>query len=106
MELHGKRHTSTPEFATFFRAAHAPGALDQKTKLLMHLAVVLALKCEPCAVGTFEKLKAAGASDEEIRETIQLAGSVGAGAILAMADRAENASEAGHHWWRPVDVSV
>jgi hypothetical protein len=42
-----------------------------------------------------------GASEEEINEVIQLAGSVGAGAILAMADRAREASDARHYWWRP-----
>ena len=57
-------------------------------------------------VSTLEKLKVLGASEEEISETIQLAGSVGAGAIIAMADRAEHAAEAGHHWWAPVEVSV
>jgi hypothetical protein len=42
-----------------------------------------------------------GATEEEISETIQLAGSVGAGVILAMADRAREASDARHFWWRP-----
>ncbi len=31
----------------FFEAAHEPGALDGKTKELMHIALVLALGCEP-----------------------------------------------------------
>lgn len=31
----------------FFEAAHEAGALDAKTKELMHLALVLALGCEP-----------------------------------------------------------
>ena len=42
-----------------------------------------------------------GATEDEINEVIQLAGSVGAGAILAMADRAREASDARHFWWRP-----
>ena len=41
-----------------------------------------------------------GATEEEINEVIQLAGSVGAGAILAMADRAREASDSRHFWWR------
>jgi hypothetical protein len=41
-----------------------------------------------------------GASDEEIDEVIQLAGSVGAGVILAMADRAREASDQHNYWWR------
>jgi alkylhydroperoxidase/carboxymuconolactone decarboxylase family protein YurZ len=31
----------------YFDAAHAPGALDGKTKELMHIALVLAMRCEP-----------------------------------------------------------
>jgi hypothetical protein len=42
-----------------------------------------------------------GASEEEINEVLQLAGSVGAGVILAMADRAREASDAHHFYWRP-----
>jgi hypothetical protein len=42
-----------------------------------------------------------GATEEEINEVIQLAGSVGAGVILAMADRARDASDAHHFYWRP-----
>jgi alkylhydroperoxidase/carboxymuconolactone decarboxylase family protein YurZ len=35
------------KFREFFDAAHADGALDKKTKELIHIAVVLALHCEP-----------------------------------------------------------
>jgi len=35
------------KFRDFFDAAHADGALDKKTKELIHIAVVLALHCEP-----------------------------------------------------------
>jgi hypothetical protein len=41
-----------------------------------------------------------GATEEEINEVIQLAGSVGAGVILAMADRARDASDQHNYWWR------
>lgn len=34
-------------FKRFYDAAHAPGALDQQTKTLIHLGVALALGCEP-----------------------------------------------------------
>jgi hypothetical protein len=42
-----------------------------------------------------------GATEEEIAEAVHMAGSVAAGAVLAMADRARVASDQGHHWWRP-----
>jgi AhpD family alkylhydroperoxidase len=102
-----RQNMANLEFVKFFESAHSAGALDEKTKMLMHLAVALALKCEPCVVYTLENLKRAGASAEEISETIQLAGSVGAGAILAMGDRAYSAADSGHHWWMaPVGVNA
>lgn len=34
-------------FTSYFKEVHAGGALDGKTKELIHLALVLALHCEP-----------------------------------------------------------
>ena len=34
-------------FKSYFDQAHGAGALDERTKELMHLAVVLAVNCEP-----------------------------------------------------------
>lgn len=42
-----------------------------------------------------------GATDEEIEETVHMAASVGAGVVLAMADRAKDASDQRYFWWRP-----
>jgi hypothetical protein len=52
-------------------------------------------------VSHFAGAKRLGATDEEIAETVQLAASVGAGVVLAMADRAHDAADAHHFWWRP-----
>lgn len=38
---------SRQSYADYFKEVHAAGALDAKTKELMHLALVLALHCEP-----------------------------------------------------------
>jgi len=38
---------SNLHFKTYFAETHQAGALDAKTKELMHLALVLALHCEP-----------------------------------------------------------
>lgn len=38
---------SNADFKAYFTGAHGAGALDAKTKELMHLALVLALHCEP-----------------------------------------------------------
>ena len=36
-----------PQFQEYFNKTHEGGALDPKTKELMHLALVLAYHCEP-----------------------------------------------------------
>lgn len=38
---------SYQSYADYFKETHAAGALDAKTKELMHLALVLAYHCEP-----------------------------------------------------------
>lgn len=42
-----------------------------------------------------------GATEEEIEEAVHMASSVAAGAVLAMADRAREASDHRYFWWRP-----
>lgn len=49
----------------------------------------------------FAGAKRLGATEAEIAETVQLAAAVGAGVVLAMADRAHDAADAHHYWWRP-----
>jgi alkylhydroperoxidase/carboxymuconolactone decarboxylase family protein YurZ len=36
-----------PHYAAYFKEVHEGGALDAKTKELVHLALVLAMHCEP-----------------------------------------------------------
>lgn len=38
---------SNARYTQYFNETHAGGALDAKTKELIHLALVLALHCEP-----------------------------------------------------------
>jgi alkylhydroperoxidase/carboxymuconolactone decarboxylase family protein YurZ len=40
------RHTKEV-YEDFFQSAHKVGALDAKTKKLIHLSLVLAMRCEP-----------------------------------------------------------
>lgn len=106
MTERARRNVRSPEFAQFYEGAHRGGVLDEKTKRLMHLALVLAFKCEPCVILTLEKLRAMGASEAEIYETIQVSAAVGAGVVMAMADRAQSAEEGHHHFWEPVPATV
>jgi hypothetical protein len=39
--------TGSEHFVQYFKETHAEGALDAKTKELMHLGLVLAFHCEP-----------------------------------------------------------
>jgi len=40
-------HHTQEVFEDFFQSAHQEGALDAKTKELIHIALVLAMRCEP-----------------------------------------------------------
>jgi alkylhydroperoxidase/carboxymuconolactone decarboxylase family protein YurZ len=40
-------HHTKKAYDDFFQSAHQDGALDAKTKRLIHLALVLAMRCEP-----------------------------------------------------------
>ena len=42
-----------------------------------------------------------GISDAEIEETVHLVASVGAGVVLAAADRGRQAADHRHFYWRP-----
>jgi alkylhydroperoxidase/carboxymuconolactone decarboxylase family protein YurZ len=46
-EIRPRYFDSRKTYSDYFEEAHAAGALDAKTKELMHLALVLALHCEP-----------------------------------------------------------
>src|SRR4029077_20527752 len=46
-EFRRRYFDSHKSYSDFFKETHAAGALDAKTKELMHLALVLALHCEP-----------------------------------------------------------
>jgi hypothetical protein len=50
-------------------------------------------------VSHFAVAKRLGCTDEEIKEAVQVAYSVGAGAMWAMATRAEKASLDQFRWW-------
>ena len=61
------------------------GALDKKTKELMALAISITTKCEPCMEWHLDQAMQAGARDEEIYETIDVAIEMGGGQAGAYA---------------------
>jgi AhpD family alkylhydroperoxidase len=65
--------------------AFADGALSKKTKELMALSISIVTKCEPCMEWHLDQALHAGAKDEEIYETIDVAIEMGGGQAGAYA---------------------
>jgi AhpD family alkylhydroperoxidase len=76
----------TPEamtgFEAFDRAALADGAIPRKYKELMALAVALTTQCPYCLEIHREAAKKAGATENELAETVFVAAALRAGAAL------------------------
>jgi len=79
----GELHKSAPgpmkAFHEMGTAALEPGALDTKTKELMAVAISVAMRCDPCVAYHVAGAQRAGATREEIAETVGLAVYMGAG---------------------------
>ena len=79
----GELHKSAPGAMQAFRAMSAatlePGALDTKTKELMAVAISVAVRCDPCVTYHVAAAQRAGATREELAETVGLAIYMGAG---------------------------
>ena len=69
-------------FQTFNNAVMAQGALTVKSKELIALAVALTTQCNYCLELHRKGAEKAGASQEEIAETVMIAGALRAGAAL------------------------
>jgi AhpD family alkylhydroperoxidase len=60
--------------------------LDTKTQELISIAASLAAKCQGCVEGHLKKALEAGATEEEISETISIAAAINAAAIIDLTD--------------------
>jgi AhpD family alkylhydroperoxidase len=69
-------------FGQLHESAMAAGALDVKQKELMALAVGIASRCDGCIAFHIHESLAAGASQDEITETIGVAVMMGGGPVL------------------------
>ncbi len=65
--------------------AFQDGALTKKNKELMALSISIVTKCEPCMEWHLDQAMQAGATDEEIYETIDVAIEMGGGQAGAYA---------------------
>lgn len=78
--------SKAPELATFveyIEKAEATKTLDKKTKELMSLAIGVAIRCEPCILWHCAEAVNAGATLNEILDTIKVAVCMGGGPALA-----------------------
>ncbi|MEM1628974.1 MAG: carboxymuconolactone decarboxylase family protein [Desulfurococcaceae archaeon] len=81
----------TPElqsFIEYIEKAESPKTLDRKTKELMSLAIGIAIRCEPCILWHAAEAIKAGASMDEILDTIKVAVCMGGGPALAYSVKA------------------
>lgn len=100
-ELAARRKQAAPEmhdaFQAFSRQVFADGALPEKTKELIAVAVAHVTQCPYCIRGHARLAQRRGASEQEIMEAIWVAAEMRAGAAYAPSVLALNslAAEAG-----------
>lgn len=84
---------TTEAFRAFSRQVFAEGALDEKTKQLIAVAVAHVTQCPYCIKGHTKLARRKGAAPEEIMEAIWVAAEMRAGAAYAHAALALDAME-------------
>jgi AhpD family alkylhydroperoxidase len=78
----------TKRFFQLDGRAYEPGALDGKTKELLGLAASMVLRCDDCIAYHIDQCVRAGASDEELWETFDIALIVGGSIVIPHLRRA------------------
>jgi AhpD family alkylhydroperoxidase len=78
-------------FGALAKAAMAPGALDEKTKELIAMAIGVANRCDGCLGFHAKALVRLGATPEEFREMLGVAVYMGGGPSLMYAANAQAA---------------
>lgn len=80
-------------FGALSKAALAPGALDEKTKELIAMAIGVAVRCDACLGFHAKALVRLGATPQELREMLGVAVYMGGGPSLMYAANALAAYE-------------
>jgi AhpD family alkylhydroperoxidase len=100
-EIGERRRELAPEineaFERFSRTVFAAGALPEKTKQLIAVAVAHVTQCPYCITGHSKLARRKGASDEEIMEAIWVAAEMRAGGAYAHSTIALHALGEHHH---------
>jgi AhpD family alkylhydroperoxidase len=99
-EIAQRRKELAPEihdaFEKFSRAVFSPGALPEKTKQLIAVAVAHTTQCPYCIAGHTRLAMRRGASDQEIMEAIWVAAEMRAGGAYAHSTIALHTLKEGH----------
>lgn len=86
-EIYNRRKELTPHthaaFEAFSKAVFADGALPEKTKQLIAVAVAHTTQCPYCIKGHTKLAHRTGATDEEIMEAVWVAAEMRAGGAYA-----------------------
>ena len=77
--LHGANPDAVNAFYQFAKAGGAPNVLDKKTKELIALAIAVAGRCEGCIAGHVDLGIQAGATREEVADSLGVAMYMGGG---------------------------
>ena len=80
--LEAKAPEAMKAFAAFDKAALASGAVSAKFKELIALGVAFTTQCPYCIEIHAQRARTAGASEEEIAETVLVAAALRAGAAV------------------------
>ncbi|WP_318568298.1 carboxymuconolactone decarboxylase family protein [Salinigranum marinum] len=73
------------QFAGFIHSAESTDVIDNKTKELMSLAIAVAVRCEHCILWHTDAALEAGASHEEVVDTLKIAVVMGGGPAMTYA---------------------
>jgi AhpD family alkylhydroperoxidase len=84
-------------FEAFSKAVFAEGALDERTKQLIAVAVAHTTQCPYCIQGHTKLASRKGATDEQIMEAVWVAAEMRAGGAYAHSTLALNALADLHH---------
>jgi len=80
--IEAKAPEAMKAFAAFDKAALADGAIPVKYKELIAIGVAFTTQCPYCIEIHTQRARAAGASDEEVAETVLVAAALRAGAAV------------------------
>lgn len=81
------------QFRAFYQESLKPGALDLKTKELLAVAIGISVRCEGCIMSHVSAAIKAGATFEELSDTVNIAIMMGGGPSVVYGGKAIEAAK-------------